>query len=428
MRIVCCNKYYFLNGGTERYLQGLEEALPRRGHELIPFSVAYEGSWESPYSRFFLPPPAGADAKHYKDIRLNLSTALRMAGRSVYSLAARKRLSALLDFTGGAELGYVINVYNYMSPSIVHTFRRRGIPVVVCFGDYHALCACYTFLRDARPCTLCGRGNFLHGLRYRCVKGSLPASALRVASMFVQRWLRLYRGCEAFVVPCQFMRDCLVRGGFPKERIHVIHWPAFPLSPEKRVDDEPRKRRILYFGRVSPEKGLDTLVDAFQLLAPDDPDMELHIAGRSYEGCEEQLQRRIRPEFRKRIKFHGFLQGEALARLVAGSLLSVTPSRWYDNAPLAVYESYMLGTPVLAADIGGLPEQVAPGRTGALFPPGDVGGLAEALASMLADPAGLEAMGSAAREYALGELGLDRHLDSLLELFQSLVASRRRRP
>ncbi len=426
MRIVCCNKYFFLNGGTERYLRNILDALPLRGHETVPFSIAYAGSWESEWSRFFLPPPGPADASHYKDIRLTPSSALTYAERSIYSFAARRSLSRLLECleaAGGTDIGYLLNIYNYMSPSIVHSFQRRNIPVVIRFGDYHPLCASYTFLREARPCTLCATGAFYHGLRHRCVKGSWAASALRVLSMYIQRWLRLYRSASAFVAPCDFMRSMLEKGGFPAERIHVIRQPAFPTMPGESVETPAKRNRIVFFGRISREKGIDTLIDAYQELAPP---VELHIAGRSYDGCVEELRQRIRPDMRQRIVFHGFLQGTELSRLVAESLLSICPSRWYDNAPLSIYESYLLGTPVLASNIGGIPEQVTPGATGELFQPGDAHDLAVKLQDMLAVPQRLEAMGRAARDYARTSLSLDSHLDKLLDLFHSLATTRRK--
>ncbi len=419
MRIIFCNKYFFLNGGTERYMFRCLEALPERGCEAIPFSVAYEGSRPSPYASFFLPPPGGAGETHFNRIRLTPKSAFSFAERSIYSFAARRKLDALLDHAGGADIGYLLNICNYMSPSIVHSFRKRKIPTVVRFGDYHPLCANYNLLRADRPCTLCVGGAHYHGLLHKCVKNSLAASALRVLSMYVQRALRLYRGCDAFVAPCAFMKEKLIQGGFAAERIHIIRQAAPPPASRPPAS---KANHILFFGRISPEKGLDTLIRAYQAAAPE---QDLLLVGRSYDGHAEQLQTLVRPEFRDRIRFLGFMDGDDLASVIEQALLAVVPSRWYDNAPLAVYEAYQLGTPVLAADIGGIPEQVLPGETGELFIADDEADLAEKLRTMLADPERLSRMGAAARRLAVEELGLDRHLDQLLGLFASLGGERR---
>ena len=419
MRVVVCNKYFFLNGGTERYLRTCLDSLPGRGVEAVPYSVAYAGSWESPYSRFFLPPPGRPEETHYNLLRPRPGTLLRLFGRSVYSREAQACLDRLLDHLGGADIGYVLSVYNYMSSSIVRSFRRRGIPVVVRFGDYNALCANYSLLRDGRPCRLCVRGNYLHGLRHRCVKGSLPATLLRTLGLYVQRGLRLFLDADAVVAPCGFMRDKLVEGGFAPERIRIIRQPATTIAD---IPPPPKGEYIVSFGRVSPEKGLDTLVAAYQKLRPD---VDLLIVGRSYAGCREQLQAMVHQDCAHRIRFLDFLAGEELARCVGGALLSVVPSRCYDNAPLSIYESYGLGVPVLAADIGGIPEQVLPGRTGELFVPDSADDLSRRLGEMLADRPRLARMGGEAQAFARAELGLDRHLDELTALFAELAASRR---
>ena len=412
MKIIVCNKYFFLNGGTEKYLQELLLRLAAMGHEPVPFSVGYAGSWQSPYSRFFLPPPGPAEDIYYKNIRLSPANCLRYIDRSMYSIEARWRISRLLKATGGADIAYLLNIYNYMSPSIIHTFRQKGIPVVMRLGDYNLLCPSYLFLRNARPCTLCLKGAYLNGVRHRCVKESLPATALRVLSMYVHKWLRLYGLVDAFVVPCIFMRQQLIDGGFPSDRIHVLRSPAVS---EAAPDGAQERRHILYFGRLSAEKGLDMLMHAYQQLG-DAPG--LILAGRSYDGEQERLEALVAPENRGRIRFAGFQKDRELAGLIGGALFTVVPSRWYDNAPLSVYESFLHATPVIAADIGGIPEQVTDGVTGKLFAPESVDGLRDGMLWMLSDRDRLARMGSAARDFVRQECGMDRHIGLLLDLFE----------
>jgi glycosyltransferase involved in cell wall biosynthesis len=419
MRVVLCNKYFFLNGGTERYFRNCLDRMPSHGIEAVPYSVAYANSWESPYARFFLPPPGRPEETHYHLLRPTPRTLLRLAGRAVYSLEAQACLARLLDHLGSADIGYVLSVYNYMSASIVRVFKRRGIPVVVRFGDYNALCANYSLLRDGKPCELCVRGNYLHGIRHRCVKGKLSTTLLRTLGLYVQRGLRLFLDADAVVAPCGFMRDRLVEGGFAPQRIHVVRQPATAIAD---ITPRPKGNYILYFGRVSPEKGLDTLIAAYQKYKPD---VELRIVGRTYGSYGEQLRELAARECADRIRFIDFLAGEELAECVSGALLSIMPSRCYDNAPLALYESYALGVPVLAAAIGGIPEQVLPGRTGELFAPDSVDDLGNRLSAMLADPARLAWMGAEAREFARNELSMDSHLKTLEGLFSGLILARR---
>jgi glycosyltransferase involved in cell wall biosynthesis len=232
--------------------------------------------------------------------------------------------------------------------------------------------------------------------------------------MYVQRMLNLYHGCDAFVAPCSFMRQKLVEGGFPAERIHIIRQAAPKLAPRAIASKE---NYVVFFGRISPEKGLDTLIRAYQTLAPS---VDLLLIGRSYDGHADYLKSLVKPEFSKRIRFFDFMDGDELNDKVERALLTIVPSRWYDNAPLATYESYMLGTPVLAADIGGIPEQVRVGETGELFAPDDESDLADKLQDLLSDPIKLARMGKQAKRFATEELSLDKHLEQVTGLFETL--------
>ncbi|MCX8042881.1 MAG: glycosyltransferase family 4 protein [Desulfobacterota bacterium] len=420
MKIVLCNKYFFLNGGTEKYLQVLLRHLPRHGHEAIPFSVRYAGSWPSSYSTYFLDPPGDPTHTHLSTIRITPANSLRFLTRSIYSCEAREALARLLAAIGGADIAYVLNIYNYMSPSIIDTFYRHDIPIVMQVGDYNLVCPAYTLLRNNRPCTLCIFGAFHHGIIHRCVKHHLAASMVRVVAMYIHRWIKIYDRVAAFVVPCRFMKNILIQGGFAPNRIHLLQ---YPVPPEDLPVRQPKENYMLYFGRLSPEKGIDTLIKAYQAATPP---VNLVIAGRSYDNEEERLRRLVLPQFQDRIRFIGFTEGSTLSKLIGGALFSVVPSRWYDNAPISIYESFAHYTPVVASAIGGIPEQIEDTVTGKLFPPDNVQALAASILWMLEDRARLEAMGAAGRAFVQEHLGVDRHINALIELFSEARSATRK--
>ena len=418
MKIILCNKYFFLNGGTEKYLYTIMRQLSFAGHLPIPFSVQYKGSWESPYSNWFLPPPGDPDHTRHENIRVTPGNILRFLGRSIYSFEARRYLDRLIAAADGADIGYILNIYNYMSPSIIHAFKKRGIPVVMRLGDYNLLCPNYLLLRGGKPCTLCIRGAYLHGVTHCCVKNSYLVSAVRVTGMMIQKWLGLYKLVDAFIVPCEFMKSLLAEGGFPEKRIHVIRSPVC----SDMIPRQPGKRDyIIYFGRISYEKGLDTLIRAYQQLSPP---VDLILVGKSYDGEIDRLEQLIDKKHTNRIVFAGFKAAEDLTRLVSQALLSVVPSRWYDNAPLSVYESFSCGTPVLASRIGGIPEQIQDGINGRLCDPDSEQDMRNVLEWMLCDRERLGKMGAAAREYADRTLSMNRHVEKVLELFYEIKSAR----
>jgi glycosyltransferase involved in cell wall biosynthesis len=457
MQMVFCNKYYFLNGGTETYLYNIMKYLSARGHTTIPFSVRYAGTWPSTYQDFFLGPPGNPDQAHLSNIRFSPANILRFLDRSTYSVEARIKLSRLLNAVGGADIAYILNIYNYMSPSIIHTFKRHNIPVVMQIGDYNLLCPSYSLLRNGKPCTLCVRGQYYNGLKYRCVKNHLAASAVRVAAMYVHRFLKLYQLVDAIVVPCQFMKTKLIEGGFSENRTHVLEYPVERRQRnrrkpgdregegrregEKRRKDkiqilqypverttEPditwhKKKYMVYFGRISYEKGLDTLIAAFQKL---NPPIDLYIIGRSYDGEAERLKAIIQPHAQNRIHFLGFQTGQTLTKWIAEALFSVVPSRWYDNAPLSIYESFLNGTPVLASRIGGIPEQVQEGVTGQLFEPDSCDDMVQKMDMMLSDKEKLVQMGIAGQSFVKEKLLIKDQMNSLISLFETVIADYKR--
>ncbi|MCG6533148.1 MAG: glycosyltransferase family 4 protein [Syntrophales bacterium LBB04] len=458
MQIIFCNKYFFLNGGVERYLYNVMNYLSARGHKAIPFSVRYTGTWPSPYQDYFLEPPGDPGQAHLGNIRFTPANLLRFLDRSTYSFEARIKLSRLLKAVHGADIAFILNIYNYMSPSIIHTFKRHRIPVIMQMGDYNLLCANYSLLRNGKPCTLCVRGQYYHGFQYRCVKNNLAASAVRVAAMYLHRLLGIYKLVDALVVPCEFMKTKLMEGGFSEGKLHLLPYPverrqanrrgeedregegrregekksennahALPYPMERKQEPDKvwhKKNYIVYFGRISYEKGLDTLIGAFQRL---NPAIDLYIIGRSYDGEEERLRGLIEPHVQDRIHFLGFQSGVTLTQWIGEALFSVVPSRWYDNAPLSIDESFLYGTPVLASRIGGISEQVQEGVTGKLFEPDSIADLVQKMDEMLSSRDRLVQMGIAGQTYVKETLLIKGQMDSLMHLFETVSADYKRR-
>ena len=413
MNILLANKYFFVNGGTEAYLRILLDELPRLGHACVPFSTAFAGSWPSVYSRYFLPPPVDPKSPRLEHMRLTPRTMLTLLDRSIYSFTARKCLSRLLDEVK-IDVALALNIYNYMSPSIFHELAKRSIPIAMQIGDYHLMCLSYQFLRDNRPCFLCQKGCYLHGLRHRCVKQSLAASGVRALAMYVQRWLKIWDRVDLFLVPCRFMAQAMTQAGFAPQRIQVMPYPV-RVPPQ---DSLPAKGEyILSFGRVSREKGLDVLIKAYQLAAPKE---DLVILGRDYDGERARLQALIAAPFRDRVHFRDFTTGPELSALIGGALLSVVPSRWPDNAPLSVYESLAHATPVAGAAMGGIPEQIRAGLDGVLFNPDDSQDLADKLKDCLADRPRLRQWGLAGRERMASEHDPGRHAAQMADVLAGL--------
>ncbi len=415
MRIMLAHKFMFRGGGTSTYLFGLIDQLEQRGHEWLPFTVAYEQTAVNTYSEYFVSPPLGPDQSHYRDMRLTPFAMLKLLGRATYSVEARYRAAALIDEMQ-PELAYVHNVYNYMSPSLLDACRDADLPVVMRVPDYNLMCPELHFLRHGEVCTECLTGGPWHALKYRCLKGSFAATAARVASMYVHRWLGIYDEIDLMVTPSSFMRSKLIEAGYDADRI--VHLPSFYTGAVAAGNGPPDEDFILYFGRVAPEKGIDTLIRALALL---DRPPRLVIAGGTVDDTREKLSALIERLGLDCVEFVGHLDREALDDLISRCMFTVVPSRWYDNCPMSILESFAHRKPVVASDIGGIPEQVTD-DCGALFAPDDPQALATAMKPLLSDESLRESMGGAGLRRLQHTFSPRAHCDRLLELFEGLIA------
>jgi glycosyltransferase involved in cell wall biosynthesis len=183
-----------------------------------------------------------------------------------------------------------------------------------------------------------------------------------------------------------------------------------------------RRRQIVYVGRLSPEKGLDVLIDAYErvLRHGDQADVDLIVAGEgenSYVAGLAARAQRISP----RAKFVGALNAEAVRTLLSSSLVSVVPSLCYENLPNVMLESFAAGTPVAASNLGSMAEVLAGTDAGFLFAPGNSEDLAGGLVALLRDPVASKRMGKSAKSLAEGRYGPEGHLAGLLNILNGAI-------
>jgi glycosyltransferase involved in cell wall biosynthesis len=381
-RVLMVNKFCFGRGGAEHYMFRLADLLESRGVEPLYFASRHPSNRPCAQERFFV---SESDFEHpapgFEQVRL--------AGRAVYSLEARRQMSSLLE-AEPVDLAHLHNIYHHLSPSILAPLRRRGIPVVMTVHDYKLVCPVYLLLSHGEICERCVGGHFSNAVRYRCNRGSLAGSALVAGETWLHRRLGLYaNGVDVFVAPSAFIRDKLVAGGYPADRIRVV--PNFVDRDAVRPSFEPGDR-FVYVGRLVKEKGVDVLIDATA-----GTDLSITIVGDGpLRGELEARARRVGAD----AEFRGYLEPEAAAEVVAHSRAVVLPARWHENGPLAVIEAMAAGKPVIASRTGGLPELIVDGENGLLVPPDDPDRLREALLRLHRAPDEAERMGREGRARA----------------------------
>ena len=411
LTVLMINKYYFVKGGSERYMFELTDLLQSRGHLVIPFSMEHPSNRSTPWSRHFV-----SRANFGEDGRVRARRAPGLLARAIYSHEAQRKLRGLLREVK-PDVAHLHMIDHQISPSILPVLKNAGIPIIQTIHQYKAVCPSYRLYNDRtdKPCELCIRGSTVNAALTRCHKGSFVSSAALALESGIHRLARLNRLIDLFHAPSRFAARKLEEGGYDSTRTR-----CFPLAidvTKRHFHAEPRGD-IVYCGRLSPEKGLNTLLDAMVRL----PDLQLSLIG---EGPHRAvLESRVKQMELNNVVFRGRLDTEDLENAVSGAALSVVPSRWYENSPLAIYESFSLGTPVVGARIGGIPELVEEGRTGALFEPGNALDLAEKLRELIGDRCRLVAMRRACRLEAENKLDWKVHLPRIEACYQELLSGR----
>ncbi|MBV9411862.1 MAG: glycosyltransferase family 4 protein [Acidimicrobiia bacterium] len=397
MRILHVNKYLYRRGGAESYMQAVASLQRAAGHEVAFFGMDHPENEPQVYDRHF---------PSYLELEPAPTSAVDKVagfGRMVWSTSARRGMDAVLsDFQ--PDVAHLHNTYHHLSPSILGPLARRRIPAVMTLHDYKLACPTYRFLDKGEICQACLGGHFTQAVRRRCKDGSLGSSAAMAAELAIHTALRAYRNVQLFVCPSRFMAGRMGAAGVFPDRLRWI--PHFVSPGAERADEASES--VVFAGRLSPEKGVDTLIDAVaRMQAP----VRLKIAG---EGPDrDRLGALAARAGDDRVRFLGRLERDAMDALIGGAAAVVLPSRWYENQPMIVLEAFARGVPVVATDLGGTPELIRHGVDGFLVAPDDPDALASALQSLLADPARVRAMGKAARERALTDFAPDVHLTRL---------------
>jgi glycosyltransferase involved in cell wall biosynthesis len=397
MKIVLANNYYYVLGGSERVLFGDQRVLEAVGHEVAPFAPRDERNNAADSVAFF---PQVTDYWAARG-----AGKLKAAIDLVYSPAVGHAFGRFLDeFL--PDVVHCHNIYGRLTTAIIDEAKQRSIPVLMTIHDLKLVCPAYLGLRQGKPCLLCRDGGYWRCLRWKCHKQSRAASLVYTVESYFNRFAGKYDSVSRFLCPSRFMQKALIDSGIAEER--TIYHPNALTLHYYNPQFEPGGY-VLYVGRLSAEKGIWTMLTAFERAK-----IPLRIAGTG--PLEAELRSRIH-ERGLSIQLEGYCTGERLAELYRDSAFTVLPSEWYENASMSVLESFAYGKPVLASNIGGNPELVVDGEVGRLFPFGSIEALAEAAFKMWVDKDEIGNMGRRARRLVETRFSQEQRLSVLLATY-----------
>jgi len=405
MKILQVNKFHYPRGGADAYFLSLVDAQRLAGHEVAVFSMHHPDNLPSPWSKYFV----SRVSFNHQSLRDRWLT----IGRVIYSLEAKRNFSRLLD-DFKPDIIHCHNIYHHLSPSILDAAVSRKIPVVMHLHDYNLIAANYALYAkgghscDPRRPWLC--------LKRRCIKDSLPATALGLLTTWLHHdILKIYeRGLDALVAPSHYMAGIVekYRSNLPTPK--VIYNSFDPnLVKQQGANVDKTENYLLYFGRLSEEKGLDIMIRAAALSG-----QPIKIAGI---GPEQEKLTNLILELGAPVELIGYRSGQDLANLIIKSKAVIISSVCRENMPLSILEAMSLSKAIIASRIGGLPEIVEHGVNGFLFEPEDYKDLAEKI--KLLDKADITVLGEASRNKVSG-LSPQANQEKIMSLYQELLTKK----
>lgn len=420
MKIITATKFYYHRAGLESYLFKIIDTLKSHGHDVIPFSTTYRENYKTDYDRFFT---------EYIDLggeeKISLFQKIKALTKIFYNMDAKNKFSQMLDYTN-PDLIWGFGVHRHISPVIFMEAKKRSIPVIHRLSDYAIICPDSRLMKsDDTACSqfLCPQKGYLNAIKHRCVRRSsginshknpsIAASIIGALELYIHNKYKAYSdNVNKFIAPSNFLKQVMIKSGIPEHKL--VHIPIY-IDSQKYSPEFISQAYLVYFGRLSYEKGLVMLLEAMTGLKHH----KLLIIG---DGPQREYLEQIKEKKNLvNVRFLGKLHGEQLNRVIRNSRLVVIPSIWYDNSPNVILEAFALGKPVLAAKIGGIPEYVDENTDGVLYQYDNIEELREKIGFLMEQQSFCEEMGRTAREKVETKYNPQIHYDKIEKLLKEVV-------
>jgi glycosyltransferase involved in cell wall biosynthesis len=383
MKILMLHNYYQQSGGEDQSFHAEADVLERYSHSVERY------------------------VRHNNEIDHRLAFAA--GANAVWNQKSFKEVLDLIDWFRPDVL-HAQNLFPLISPSVYYASWQRSIPVVQSVRNYRMFCLNGSFFRDGHVCEDCNAHALpWPGLLHGCYRGSRLASGCVATVVTAHRLLQTWhRRIDIFIALSEFTRQKCIEGGLPRAKIEVK--PNF-LQTDPGVGSGDGGY-ALYVGRLSPEKGVRTLMKAWRGL--EDGPRLLVVGGGP---LLDELAKTAIP----RVEFLGHRSTDEVLNLLKGAAVLIFPSECYETFGRVAIEAYATGTPVLASRIGAITELIEDGRTGCLFTAGDPDHLAAIVASLWRKPELLRAMRRSARATFEAKYTAEANYGRLMNIYEKAV-------
>lgn len=401
MKILLVNKFFFIKGGAETVFFQERERLKDAGVEIVDFSMNHSKNKISAYSDYFVKQVDYENKNSIKD-KVNLAVKL------IYNADACKKMQSLLH-KEKPDIVHFHNIYHQLTPALIKVAHDFGCKIVLTAHDYKIACPTYLMFRDGKVCDSCLTGGVSHVLKYRCQSGSFTKSLLLALEAYWQSAANYYSMLDVIITPSIFLRDLLTKK-LPSSRIDVIANGTEDNVLTNNIRND--EGYFLYFGRLSKEKGVETVLSAHKKMRNK---AVLKIAGTG------PLYTELVTKYPD-AQFLGYIpQGDKLHHLISHSRAVIQPSVCYENCSMSILEAMSFAKAIIGSRIGGIPEQIRDGVEGMLFEPGNAEELAAAMDFLSSNPGEACEMGARAKTRLSEKYSLNQHIESLLALYNGLM-------
>ena len=380
-RILMCHNYYQQPGGEDVSYESEVSLLRSRGHDVLTYTV------------------------HNNDI--DQIGRIALARKTIWNQQTYRDLSELIR-REQPEIMHCTNTFPLISPAAYHAARREDVAIVQSLRNYRLLCPNTYFLRDGKICENClGKSLPIAAITHACYRGSRAASAVVTAMLGVHNMLKTWnRAVDLFFCPSEFTRQKFIEGGFAEEQVVVK--PNF-VSPDPGPGTG-RGNYAVFVGRLSPEKDIETLLQAWAQLPNKLP---LKIIG------DGPLADRVaQAQEGEDIEWLGHRPLDQVLSVIGDAAFLIMPSVWYETFGRTIVEAFAKGTPAIVSNLGAMAELVDDGVTGLHFEAGDPNDLASKVTNMFSDPAKLAKMRGAARAIFVQKFSAERNYEMLLSVYR----------
>ncbi len=399
MKVLMINKFLYPNGGSETYIFKLGEYLISQGHEVEYFGMEHEGRCVGNNVDAYT-----SDMDFHNASKLDKLT---YPLKTIYSTEARKKIRLVLD-DFKPDVCHLNNFNYQLTPSIILEIKKwskktgHNCKIIFTAHDYQLVCPNHMCNNPNthKNCEKCLGGNFINCVKDKCIHGSTAKSAIGMLEAYFWKFNKAYKHIDTMICCSEFLKSKLDSNLLFAKKTVAMH----NFIDKAEWKETSKKDYVLYFGRFSEEKGIKTLIEVCKSL----PEVNFVFAGGG--PLEEKINDVIN------IRNVGFKRGEELEQLIREARFSVYPSEWYENCPFSVMESQMYGTPVLGADIGGIPELIDVGKTGELFESGNVDELKEKVGKLWNDKALTDAMSANCKNITFDTI--EEYVNKLIEIYQ----------